>query len=110
MKDIIIFGTSEIAELAYYYFTNDSDYTVVAFTVDDEYADDSIFLNLPLIPFSQITNEFPPQEYQMHVALSYSKLNQLRQDKYEQAKESGYKLVSYICSKSVTWGDLEVWR
>ena len=108
MKDIIIFGTSEIAELAYYYFTNDSDYTVVAFTVDDEYADDSIFLNLPLIPFSQITNKFPPQEYQMHVALSYSKLNQLRQDKYEQAKESGYKLVSYICSKSVTWGDLEV--
>ena len=44
----------------------------------------------------------------MHVALSYSKLNQLRQEKYEQAKKSGYKLVSYICSKSVYWNDIQI--
>ena len=107
MKSLIIFGTAEIAELAYFYFTNDSDYEVVAFTVDDEFVDNDSLLGLPVIPFSEITNKFPPEENAMHVALSYSKLNQLRQEKYEQAKGSGYKLASYICSKSVIWNDLE---
>ena len=44
----------------------------------------------------------------MHVALSYTKLNQLRQEKYNQAKNAGYELATYICSKSVTWPDLIV--
>ena len=106
MKSLIIFGNAEIAELAYFYFTNDSDYEIVAFTVDDEFVDNDTFLDLPLIPFSEIANKFPPDENNMHVALSYSKLNQLRQEKYQQAKDSGYKLASYICSKSVAWDDL----
>jgi len=108
MKSLIIFGTAEIAELAYFYFTNDSDYEVVAFTVDDEFVDKTSLLNLPIIPFSEIVTKFPPEDNSMHVALSYSKLNQLRQEKYEQAKSSGYRLASYICSKSVVWDDLEM--
>ncbi len=108
MKNIIIFGTAEIAELAYFYFTNDSDYEVVAFSVDDEFVDSDMLLGLPVIPFSEIVNKFPPEENDMHVALSYTKLNQLRQEKYEQAKKLEYKLASYICSKSVIWGDLEI--
>mgnify|MGYP001394246558 FL=1 len=108
MKSLIIFGNAEIAELAYFYFTNDSDYEIVAFTVDDEFIDNDTFLDLPLIPFSEIANKFPPDENNMHVALSYSKLNQLRQEKYQQAKDSGYKLASYICSKSVAWDDLVI--
>jgi sugar O-acyltransferase (sialic acid O-acetyltransferase NeuD family) len=108
MKNLIIFGTAEIAELAYFYFTNDSNYEVVAFTVDDDFVDSDKLLGLPVIPFSKLIKELPPEENDMHVALSYSKLNQLRQEKYEQAKGSGYKLASYICSKSVVWGDLEI--
>ena len=108
MKNLIIFGTSEIAELAYFYFTNDSDYKVVAFTVDDEFVDNDMLLGLPVIAFSEISYKFPSDENDMHVALSYTRLNQLRQEKYEQAKGSGYKLASYICSKSVAWSDLEI--
>lgn len=108
MTNLIIFGTAEMAELAHFYFTNDSDYEVVAFTVDDEFMDGDSLLGLPVIPFSEIANKFPPEENTMHVALSYSKLNQLRQEKYEQVKGGGYKLASYICSKSITWSDLEV--
>ena len=108
MKNLIIFGTSEMAELAYFYFTNDSDYDVVAFTVDDNFVDKEVLFGLPVIPFTEIVNSFPPEKNSMHVALSYSKLNLLRQEKYEQVKNYKYKLASYICSKSVIWGDLEV--
>lgn len=108
MKQLIIFGTAEIAELAYYYFSHDTEYQVVAFTVDDDYVIGEQFLNLPVVPFSQIAKRYPPLQYEMHVALSYSRLNQLRQEKYEQAKIKGYTLASYVCSKSVTWPDLTI--
>ena len=105
---IIIFGTGEIADLAYFYFNNDSDYTVAAFSCDDEFVEDNLHYGLPLVPLSQLTKEFPPDDYNAHVALSYNKLNQVRADKYSLMKSIGYSLVSYICSKSVTWPDLSI--
>src|SRR3546814_4532198 len=44
----------------------------------------------------------------MHVALSYNRLNRLREDKYHSAKAAGYRLASYVCSRSVVWPDLSV--
>lgn len=105
-EQLVIFGSGEIAELAYFYFTNDSDFEVVAFTVDDEYVEADALQGLPIVPFSEVENRFPHSEYSMHVALSYRQLNRLREKKYHQAKRAGYHLVSYICSKSVVWHDL----
>ena len=108
MKNLVIFGTAEIADLAFYYFTHDSDYQVVAFTVDDAFVDGLDHLGLPVVPFSKVVEQFPPSEVDMHVALSYARLNRLRQEKYEQARAAGYALASYVCSKSVIWSDLDV--
>lgn len=107
-KPLVIFGSAEIAELAKFYFENDSEYRVAAFTVDDGFAVGDIFHGLPLVPFSEVTKRFPPAEFEMHVALSYARLNRLRQEKYEQAKAAGYRLASYVSSKSVTWPDLSI--
>ena len=49
MKKIIIFGSSEIAELAKFYFEEENKAEVVAFTVDDEYLEEDSFLGLSLI-------------------------------------------------------------
>lgn len=102
---LVIFGSAEMARLARFYFENDSEYRVVAFTVDDASVDANDVDGLPLIPFGEIVSKFPPGEAAMHVALSYRGLNKLRQAKYEQAKQAGYKLASYVCSKSVFWPD-----
>lgn len=107
-KKLVIFGTGEIAELAHYYFTNDSEYEVVAFTCDDEYVKSESFHGLPLIPVSQISKIYSPQAYEGHVALSYSRLNEVRMKKYEMMRGLGYKLASYVCTKSVTWPDLSI--
>lgn len=107
-RNVVIFGSAEIAELAKFYFENDSDYRIVAFVVDDAFVGADQYLGLPLVPFSEVTKRYPPAEHAMHIALSYSKLNRLRQEKYEQAKSAGYRLASYVCSKSVTWPDLSV--
>ena len=91
----LIFGTGEIAELAYYYFTNDSQYDIVAFVADDEYINNSTFKGLPLVKASEVYNLYPPQKYKAHVALSYNKLNQIREEKYNLMKNLGYDLVMF---------------
>ena len=107
-KKLVIFGSAEIAVLARFYFEQDSDYDVAGFTVDDEYIDGGSLDGLPLVPFSQVGAVFPPDCHAMHVALSYRRLNRLRREKYFQAKQAGYRLASYVCSKSVVWPDLAI--
>ena len=36
-RKVVVFGISDLAELAHYYLTNDSPYEIVAFTVNKEY-------------------------------------------------------------------------
>ena len=105
-KPLVIFGSGEIASLAKYYFEVDGGREVIAFTVDDEYATEASFEGVPLLAWSQAQAKFSPDDVDMHVALSYQKLNRLRQAKYEQVKAAGYTLAIYVCSKATTWPDL----
>lgn len=107
-RELILFGTGEIAMLARFYFDEDSRYRVVGFVADDEFVTSDTLQGLPLVRFSQVAERFPPSRVEMHVALSYRRLNRIREDKYRAAKAAGYKLASYVCSRSVTWGDLAI--
>jgi len=106
-KPLILFGSAEIAELARFYFEHDGNRNVEAFTVDDAYVEADTFDGLPMVGWSEAIKRFPPDQYDMHVALSYMKLNRTRQAKFEQARDAGYTLASYFCSKSVRWPDLK---
>lgn len=97
---LVIFGAGDIAELAHYYFSTDSIYEVVAFTVDSEYIDKGEICGLPIIPFNMVEQYYKPEKYFFFVALSYSKINSVREDKYLNVKSKGYKIVSYISSKA----------
>jgi sugar O-acyltransferase (sialic acid O-acetyltransferase NeuD family) len=99
MATVVIFGAGDIARLAHYYFTHDSEHEVAAFTVDQKYIKDESFLKLPLVAFEDVAKRYPPQEYKMFVAMSYAKMNKLRAEKYYQAKQLGYELVSYVSSR-----------
>jgi len=99
-KSIVIFGTGKVAELAYFYFRTDSDYDVVAFTVDENFLVVSDFCELPVVPFEDIVTIYPPDHYDMFIAISYSNLNAVRAEKFQAAKALGYRLISYISSKA----------
>jgi len=85
--------------MAHYYFTRDSEHKVIAFTVDQQYLNGDSFLGLPLIDLDEVVERYPPENYQMFVALGYAGMNKLRAAKYYQAKELGYQLVSYVSSR-----------
>lgn len=97
-KDLVIFGTGDIAQLAHFYFSTDSEYDVVAFTVDASYISNATFCGLPVVAFEEIVQHYPSEKNDLFVALSYSKLNAVRKEKYLAAKALGYRLASFISS------------
>ena len=99
MSKLVIFGAGDIARLAFYYFSRDSEHQVVAFTVDEKYRQSDNFLDLPLVAFEDVAMRYAPDEYKMFVALSYARMNKLREEKYHLAKQRGYELVSYVSSR-----------
>lgn len=99
-KRLVIFGIGEAAQLAHYYFTTDSQYEVVAFTIDGAYLKEGTFCDLPVIAFEEITEQYGPEGHDLFVALGYSKLNLVRKEKYLMAKALGYRLPSFISSRA----------
>lgn len=104
-KKLIIFGTGTLAELALYYFTNDSRYQVVAFCADQQFVHSGNFNGLPLVAFEEIAQLYSPEHHEMFIAVGYKNNNQIKKSKFDQAKALGYKLASYISSKSAYWPD-----
>ena len=104
-KILFIFGTGDIAQLAHIYFTKYTDYKVAAFTVDRDYLNDSYFCGLPVVPFEEIINQYPADQYEIFIALAYAKLNAVRKEKYLAAKELGYRLASFISPQATVLND-----
>ena len=88
-EKIIIIGDSEFAEIAYEYFTYDSLYEVVGFSVEQEYLKKDSLFGLPVIPFESIEKSYSPNDYSVFVATTYTQLNRLRTRLYQDVKRKG---------------------
>lgn len=108
MRKIIIFGTSEFADVAYFYFKHDSPYQIVAFTANSEYVTSSTKMGLPVVAFESIEDTYPPTEYSMFIAISYTNMNRNRERIFNEAKCKDYELVNYVSSKVTKWNELEL--
>jgi len=93
---LIIFGDSEIAELAHYYFTNDTAYDVACFTLDDEYVTSDTFCGCPVVPMSELKEKYSSDDYEAFVAVSYKKMNSFRESKVDELVGMNYRLASYV--------------
>ena len=84
---LVIFGNGQIAEEAYNYFQNDSEYEVVGFVVDDKFIKKNKFMGKILVPISKLKSKFPSETHKIFVAIGYTDLNQLRYKKYVELKK-----------------------
>lgn len=107
-KPLVIFGIGDMAQLAHYYFSADSEYEIVAFTIDVSYLEEYTFCNLPVVAFEGITKKYPPEKYDFFVAVGYSKLNAVRKEKYLAAKSLGYELVSFISPQATVLNNNQI--
>jgi sugar O-acyltransferase (sialic acid O-acetyltransferase NeuD family) len=105
---VILFGNGQVASVAYTYLTRDSEYEVAAFTVDRDHLSDTTLLGLPVVPFDEVNKHYPADEYGMFISISFRRVNRLRAEKCAQAKALGYRLISYLSSRAITWPELEL--
>lgn len=97
---LVIIGNTSNAKLAHFYFQNDSVYDVVAFSVNREYISEGFFCGLPVIPLEEIETTYPPDMFDVFIAVGYSGMNKIRENLYTKCKELGYRMPNYISSRS----------
>lgn len=102
MARLVLFGAGDIARLAHFYFSRDSEHHIAAFAVDASHRKANEFLGLPLVDAEDLPRRYPPDGFRMFCALSYAKMNAVRAAKVDMLKGMGYKLVSYLSSRA-TW-------
>jgi sugar O-acyltransferase (sialic acid O-acetyltransferase NeuD family) len=108
MNKLVIIGTGETALLAYEYFTKDSEFEVVGFSVNSEYKNSDELFDLPIFNLESLINHAHPSEYYLFVALSSTHLNRDRAKLYIDLKDKGYSFASYVSSKAFVWDNVEI--
>jgi sugar O-acyltransferase (sialic acid O-acetyltransferase NeuD family) len=105
---VVIIGSGEFAEIAYQYLTFDSPYDVVGFSIRSDFLDRREIFGLPVVPFEEVEEHFPPSRHAAIVAVTYAHLNRVRTELYEEAKRKGFHLCTYVSSKAFVWRDVEI--
>lgn len=91
----------------HFYFSENSPYQVVAFTVDKEFLEENSFCGKPVMAFEHIEVEYPPKLYKMFVAVGYKKMS-ARKLMFDKAKTKEYSLVNYISPQAIIHNDLQL--
>lgn len=100
---IIIVGDGETAQLAWEYFTYDSDMRVAGFAVEEKYRKTERLYELPVVDLEIVERRFPPRDHRAFVAISYTHLNRVRTRVCGEMKARGYALASYVSSRAFVW-------
>lgn len=107
-RPVIIFGNQLSSSLAWYCLTHDSTMHVAGFTVDESRLESTQHEGLPIVAFERLEQVFPPQDYRLLIPMGYVQINRIRRSRYEQAKQRGYQLASYVSTRASVWPDLVV--
>lgn len=102
-KKLVLFGDSAFAEVAYEYFSVDSSYEVVGFTVSQSHFHKKELFGLPVVPFEEVMKVFPPRHCEMFIALVYNEFNIIRARFFDEARSKGYRLASFVSSDACVW-------
>jgi len=105
---IVIVGDGETAQIAYEYFTYDSPYEVVAFSVEKDFLKKEELFGLPVVPFEELEKLYDPASYKIFVAIPYTQLNRIRTRLYKEVKRKGFSAVSYVSSRAFVWRNVEI--
>ncbi len=100
MAKVVIVGNGPMAELVCSFLTHDSQHEVVGFAIDSEFIDQKEILGLPVTEFERVQEVYPPDRYDMCVAIAFRRMNRIRALKCAQAREKGYRLISFVSPRA----------
>lgn len=105
MKKCIIFGANDFGSMLKYYIEKYLDIKCEAYTLDSKYIIEKSRDSLPVVPFEGIETIYPPEKYLFFLAIGYKQMNDIREKKYFQAVNKGYRIENFVhptvnCEKS----------
>ena len=98
MKKIIIFGANDLGRLLKYYIMKDETREIAAYTMNKAYITEDCFCGLPVVPFEDVEKHFPPNAFEILIAVGNSKMNKVREKIFGECKTKGYTVASFIHS------------
>lgn len=105
---LVLVGAGEFADIAHEYFSEDSQFEVVGFAVERAYIVGKEHRGLPVVALEEIEAHFPQDSVQVHVAITNTKLNRVRERLVGIVRSKGYKLANYISSRAFVWRTAEL--
>lgn len=96
MKDVILFGTGDMAQVVTYYLDRFADFNVIGFTLDRDYMQGDSYEGRPLVAWDELEQHYPPSEVDLFGPMTYKKMNTVRRDRYLEGKKRGYDFASFI--------------
>ena len=106
-KPVVVIGIGDFGRIARYYLEQDTQHRIAAHAVSKSALDRNEFLGLPVVELETLSATYPPDSFDIQVGIAYSRVNQNRRDMFETAKRLGYGVITYVCSKAITWPNLE---
>lgn len=97
---ILIYGKGDFAQQMLHYLSTDSHHEAVAFCVDAQYMDNDDSLDLKVISFETVLQEYPADEYKFLIAVGYSDMRS-RETIYNKVKDAGYTCINFIHSTAI---------
>ena len=94
MRDLIIIGDGETAEMAFEYLN--TSYNIIAFAVESKFLTINSKFELPIYKLEEISTHFNPKTHVCFVAVSFIQNNKLRERLYNYIKKEGFSCVSYV--------------
>jgi sugar O-acyltransferase (sialic acid O-acetyltransferase NeuD family) len=97
-KPLILVGDSVFAEIAFEFFQFDSEFEVVAFSVERQFLKREELFGRPVVAFEDLGANYSPANHSIFVAIVFTQFNRLRTRLYRESKKMGYGVASYISS------------
>lgn len=102
MKDIIIFGVGDFADILKVYIEEYLPCKVIAFTVNREFINDEHHTGLPVVAFEDIESRFKSNNYSMVIGMIGKQMFMQRKEIFTQCKNKNYELPNIICTETLS--------
>lgn len=99
MRDLVIFGATDLAAMARYCAMEVLGLKISAFAVDEGYRTQENFHGIPVIEWPEMQSRFTPADTDCFVALGYRTMRR-RRTVYEQVRAAGYGGINLVSPAS----------
>jgi sugar O-acyltransferase (sialic acid O-acetyltransferase NeuD family) len=100
---LIIIGTGDFAEVAFYFLRENGSYEILGFSEELAFIKKKNFCDLPIFKFEELESKFSPAQVKILVAVGPNKINTVRERLFNEVKNKGYTCIRFIHPTAVVW-------